>query len=191
MILLVLRERKGSGRYTCYLRRPQMREKKRDSTSVFFEGCAMLQAQFLFFATHHHGIKNRKIHKENECGNPRPRRDCSANGQHRAPQVERIARVGIRPRDCEYFLFVQIPSRIRADQQSKRTHETTNHDATRRGISKPKNGSSQWITEANAPAHEKFAGNSHRRASTCLRTASKTLVTSSSSKDGSGWSPRL
>src|SRR5689334_25423872 len=151
----------------------------------------MFQAQFFFFAAHHHGIKNCEIKKKKCCRYPRTHRDRSAESQYRAAKIERIPRIGIRPGDREHFLLVQVAGRVGADQKAEGTDESAEQNVARRGMSEPKDGCSQRIAETNAPAHEKFAGNPHRRASTCLRTASNTTATSKPSKEGSGWSPRL
>src|SRR5690242_15557197 len=80
---------------------------------------------------------------------------------------------------------------MRTQPKTDHTGYAANEDAARRRARKPKNDGGQWISEANAPAHEEFTGNAHRRDSTCLQTASNTVETSSSSKEGSGCSPRL
>src|SRR5215472_5990448 len=168
-----------------------MREKKRNHAGIFCEGCAMAHGQLFFFSTHDHGVENRKVEKQEKRRDPRVHGYRRAKRQDGAAEIQGIARIGIGASHSQNFLFVQIAGGVSAQAKTSQTNKPTEQDAPRLRARKPEHHSGQGIAEANTPTHKEAARFAHCRASICLQTASKTVATSSCSKEGSGRSPRL
>ena len=68
----------------------------------------MAEAEFGFFAPHYNRIKQREVDTEKSEGDPAVRRNADAESKDCAPKVQRIARVGVRARNGQDFLFVKM-----------------------------------------------------------------------------------
>src|SRR5271168_36972 len=107
-----------------------------------------------------------------------------------AAEIERIARVSVRPRDGEDLLLAEMTGGQRAKQQASKANDRAEQDAARRGTSEPENADGERIAEADAIARQK-GGGVHAQVPIWRRTASKTCSTEISSIEGSYWSRRL
>src|SRR5216684_3052829 len=191
MILPVLSERKGTGRFSGQFRRCEPWQEKGDSAGVFLKGCAVATTKFHPFPPHNGRIKQSEVKNKDEARDPGTRGNSCPKGQNGAAKIERISGVSVRSGDGEDLLLVKKAGCIRAQAQSGDTNQGAKQYTSRCGPGKSKNRYRQRIAEAHAPTHEKIASRTHGPASTCRRTASKTVSMSISRMEDAAWSPRL
>src|SRR6266851_6850884 len=146
--------------------------------------------QFLLFPPHDHAINEGEIAAQDCRCNPGTRSHGNAQRQNGASEIQRIARVSIRPQYRENFLLVQITRGASANEQSDRSQNCAAQDAAWNGSRHPQHENRERIAQPHAPPRQQLR-NVHAVAPTMRRTASNTESTSIASIEASGSLPRL
>src|SRR5277367_2842282 len=108
----------------------------------------MVQTKLPFFPAHDHGIEDGKVSGHKSGGKPGVRGDGRAARKDGAAKIERIACVGVRSRDGENFLFVEMAGGERTNQQTSDAYERAVENASRRGTREPQHSDRKGIAEA-------------------------------------------
>jgi len=113
----------------------EARKEEWDGVIVLVERRAMVSAQFAFFAAHDDGVEQGEIAEQEGRWDPRMGGDRHTQREDRAAEIERVASVGVGPRDREDRLFVEMACCQGTNEQTYDSDKCAIENALRSGVS--------------------------------------------------------